>query len=88
MLFGLWSEVIINAFSVSVWCNPPTYNTDEVVSDSIGIGFHILPLLKTLPVKLILPYTSNVYAGVVLFTPSLLFVISQCNVSVVIALVP
>ena len=41
-----------------------------------------------LPVKLILPDTSNVYAGVVVFIPSLLLVVSHCNVSVVIAPVP
>ena len=59
------------------------------MADSIdGNGAHTEPLLKTLPVKLILPATSSVYAGVVLFTPSLLFVVSHCNVSVVIALVP
>ena len=73
---------------MSLWCFPPTYNTDEVVSDNIEYGDQTEPLLKILPVKLIFPLTSNVYAGDILFTPSLLFVVSQCNVSVVIALVP
>ena len=50
------------------------------MADSIdGNGVHTEPLLKTLPVKLILPPTSNVYAGVELFIPSLSFVSSQNN---------
>jgi hypothetical protein len=47
------------------------------VSDNISIGFHVLPLLKTLPEKLISPDTSNVYPGVDCFIPSLSFVVSQ-----------
>ena len=72
-----------------MWCFPPTYNIDEVVSDNIdGNGAQVEPLLKTLPVKLISPETCKLYAGVVVFIPSLLFVVSQCNVSVAIAFVP
>ena len=62
-----------------MWCFPPTYNKDEVVSDNIEYGDHVEPLLRILPVKLILPTISNVYAGVELFIPSLLFVSSQNN---------
>ena len=87
-LIGLCIEVFTNIFSVTLWCFPPTYNTVEVVSDNNEYGVYVEPLLKIFPVKLIVPPISNVYAGVVLFTPSLLFVVSQCNVSVVIALVP
>ena len=47
------------------------------VSDNIGIGFHVFPLLKTLPVKLISPDISSVYPCVVCFIPSLSFVVSQ-----------
>ena len=71
-----------------MWCFPPTYIVAVVVSDNNEYGDHVFPLLKTSPVKLIVPPISNVYAGVVLFTPSLLFVVSQCNVSVAIAFVP
>ena len=69
-------------------CIRDRYNTDGVVSDNIKYGDHAEPLLKILPVKLIFPITSNVYAGVVLFTPSLLTAVFQCNVSVAMALVP
>ena len=71
-----------------MWCFPPTYIVAVVVSDNNQYGDHTEPLLKTLPVKLISPETCKLYAGVVVFIPSLLFVVSQCNVSVVIALVP
>ena len=46
------------------------------------------PSALTIPVALISPVVSNVYVGDVLFTPSLLFAMSQCNVSVVNAFVP
>ncbi len=87
-LSGLCIEVFTNTFSVVVWCNPPTCNTVEVVSDNNEYGVYVEPLFKILPVKLISPDTSNVYAGVVLFTPSLLTAVFQCNVSVAMALVP
>ena len=34
VLSVLWREDIINEFSVTLWCFPPTYNTDVVVSDN------------------------------------------------------
>jgi hypothetical protein len=87
-LSGLCIEFFTYIFSVTLWCFPPTYNTVEVVSDNNEYGVYVEPLLKIFPVKLISPETCKLYAGVVVFIPSLLFVVSQCNVSVVIALVP